>query len=365
MTSVVTLVTMLRAVHVAATLSLLGTAGFIAWILPAASMVPDPLRRRLTRLGWISGSIALLAGIAWFMLEAGVIADADTPTALLAALPLVAAHTRFGTVLVIRLAVLLTATVLARTPRGGPLYGTLVLSGAALCLQGLIGHAGATAGTMGDGLVLSEALHLLAAGLWLGGLLPLWLSLRALASEPAAAVCERFSPLGLGCVLVIGGTAWVQGVQLIGGWPGLFGTTYGRIALLKITLFLVALVLAALNRLRLTDRLATGTAQARRHLLASVASETGIGLAIVIAAAFMASTMPAVDAARVGPFSARSSPATLTDSPTLRRDRVALRSRLQASGCPSPKRGWPKSGRERPGWRHPRQPAPTTLRRFA
>jgi copper resistance protein D len=288
---------LVRGLHLAATLSMLGTVGFLAWILPAASVVPEPLRRRLTRLWWISGLIACLVGLAWFTIQSAVIAGADNLSDVIDALPVVAEHTRYGNVVVVRLGLLLLSTLVAlisRTTTPVLLYLTVILAAIALGLQGLVGHAGAMAGAIGDGLVLSEFFHLLAAGIWLGALIPLWLSLRALAPAQAASVCERFTPIGLACVLVLAGTGFAQGFELIGSLPALFNTTYGHFALLKMTLFAVALALAALNRLWLTDRLAAeGAADARHHLLVSVAFETCVGLAIVMTAAFLASSPPA------------------------------------------------------------------------
>ena len=77
---------------------------------------------------------------------------------------------------------------------------------------------------IGVGIVVSEFLHLLAAGLWLGALLPLWISLACCPRRPAAPVCERFSPIGLACVLVLAGTGFAQALELIGSLPALFGT---------------------------------------------------------------------------------------------------------------------------------------------
>ena len=57
-----------------------------------------------------------------------------------------------------------------------------MLAGAALAMQGGMGHAGATGGTVGVVLLVSEALHLLAAGAWLGGLLPLFVLARIAAA---------------------------------------------------------------------------------------------------------------------------------------------------------------------------------------
>ncbi len=158
---------------------------------------------------------------------------------------------------------------------------------------------------LGASIVASEALHLLAAGLWLGALPPLWLSLGRLPARAGATVCERFSPIGLGCVLVIAGTGLAQGIELIGGLPGLLGTHYGQIALVKIALFLLALVFAAMNRLRLTDRLSKDALDARGRLRLSVAGEGVVGLAIILAAAFLASSMPATHETPVWPLTWR------------------------------------------------------------
>ena len=339
MISVTITMALVRGLHLAAALSLLGTAGFLAWVLPAAGVIPDALCRRLVRLWLISGSTALMAGLAWFTLQSAAMAGAANVSDLLATLPLVAGHTRYGTTLMLRLALLLVATLTGVTQsvsvwrgpshpvrNGGgvrrrvALYLSLLLVAVALGLQGVIGHAGATAGAIGDGLVLSEFLHLLAAGLWLGALIPLWISLRMLPSTAAAAVCERFSPIGLACVLVLAGTGFAQALELIGSLPALLGTAYGHIALLKIALFLMALALAALNRLWLTDRLATDGPGARRQSLVSVSIETVIGLAIVMAAAFLASQVPGAHQAPVWPFSWQFSLVTVREDPDLRQE---------------------------------------------
>ncbi len=331
-TAVITAIS--RGLHLAGTLSLLGTAGFVAWVLPATATVPDLLCRRLIRLWWLSGALALLTGAAWFTFEAAAIADAGSASDVWASLPLVAGQTRYGRLLMIRLGLLLLATGLACTwPRpqsippsqpwgrliaGVRIYGAILLVVAAVALQGAIGHAGATEGAIGDGLVLSESLHLFAAGLWLGGLLPLLLVLVSLPPVEAGSLCLRFSPVALGCVLILAGTGFTQGLELIGSLPVLLGTTYGRIALLKIILFLFALALAAVNRLWLTDRLTGGAADPRRHLMLSLGIETAFGLTIIIAAAFMASAIPAAHQNPVWPFSWQFSLTTINEDSDFR-----------------------------------------------
>jgi copper resistance protein D len=233
---------------------------------------------------------AILAGIGWLILETAAMASVATPSEVVQALPLVALQTHYGKVMLARLGLLLIATVFFRPDSTSRISIILLLTAAALSLQGFIGHAGAMGGERGAALTAFESLHLLAAGLWLGALMPLWLSLGRLPAASAQVVCMRFSPIGLGCVLVIAGTGLAQGLVLIGSPSALVDTDYGRIALVKISLFFVALALAALNRLWLTDRLTQ--ANTPRLMQGSVASEAVVGLVIIIAAAFLASSMP-------------------------------------------------------------------------
>jgi putative copper export protein/mono/diheme cytochrome c family protein len=289
----------IRGIQLAALLSLFGTLVFATVLAPAA------VQGRLTRLTRISGLVALAAAAVWLTLEAAAIAGAGSVADTLSALPVVVTDTRFGQLLVVRLVLLLVVLSLAGAGRAGRLLAVL-LAGGALALQSAIGHVGAIGGGIGAGLVVSESLHLLAAGAWLGGLLPLLLSLRTLPAQDGARVCENFTPIGLGAVLIIAGTALAQGLELIGGIPALFGTAYGRLALLKLVLFLVALGFAARNRLSLTDRLSGADPdRARRQLRRSITSETLVGLAIVLAAGVLASLAPGTHQQPDWPFPVR------------------------------------------------------------
>ncbi len=319
MMDLVTLTALLRGLHLAASLSLLGVVGFIAWILPAAAAEAQDVLAPLTTLWRISGVATLVTLAAWFVSQAAVIAGASTLPQAVAALPLVAEHTRYGAVVLARSGLLLVATLLSGSSRIR-LYPAMAVAAVALGLQGLTGHAGAMGGAKGDGLVVSEALHLLAAGLWLGALAPLWLTLARLPARAGQAVCERFSPIGLACVLVIAGSGVAQAMALIGSLPALVGTRYGHIALLKITLFLAALALATFNRLGLTDRLSHVETGASTRLRRSIACETLIGLAIIVAAAFLASCVPAEHEPPVWPFPWRFSLVSVTEDSDFRQE---------------------------------------------
>jgi mono/diheme cytochrome c family protein len=197
----------------------------------------------------------------------------------------------------------------------------LFASGAALALQPLIGHIGALEGSTRAVLIPIEIAHLLAAGAWLGGLAPLLLCVVRAPPPLAASLCARFTPVGLVAVGTIAVTALPQAGEMIGGVPGLFGTQYGRMALIKLGLFFLALALACLNRLVLTERLGRGLE--RRWLIDSIAIEAAAAFCVVLAAAAMASSVPAAHTQPVWPFAWRPSTAAW-DEPEARGELVHL-----------------------------------------
>jgi putative copper export protein/mono/diheme cytochrome c family protein len=326
-------VALLRGAHVAALVSLFGTLVFLTLVVTSAlaeATVEAPhLRRRLLRLARISAILALVIGLGWLAVESAVIAGAGSIAMTFHAMPVVALQTQFGHWLLVRGLLLLAVLPLLRPWRVGTAVA-MVLAALALALQPMLGHAGALGGSIGNTLIMSEVLHLLAAGAWLGSLLPLFITIGTLPHNAAATACRSFTPVGLSAVLVLGGTAAVQVTEFMGGLPGLFGTGYGQVALVKLGLFVALLVLAAINRLALTDRLA-GTAPdtARRHMRVSVATETVLGTLVVLTAGFLASHAPGTHEQPVWPFAWRPSPSAFYE-PALRNEVTAA---LLAAGA--------------------------------
>lgn len=280
MGSIDPLSTLARGLQDAATLAAFGAALF-----RAAIAAPELAQVALARLERVALAAALVFTAAWLLLETSSIAGAADPIGIAQALPVVVLDTHFGRLCVARLALLLGAALL----RGA--WPRTVVLGLAICAMPLMGHAGATPGPEGAMLVASESLHLLAAGAWLGGLPPLLVLTWRLPAAQAAAVARAFTPLGIACVLLLGGTGVVQGASLIGGMPELFGTAYGRVALVKLGGFLVLLGLALANRLAFATP--TRTVTLRR----SIAVEAVLGLGVVLAAGLLASLEPGMDQA--------------------------------------------------------------------
>ncbi|HEY3849019.1 MAG TPA: hypothetical protein VGL95_18095, partial [Acetobacteraceae bacterium] len=167
----------LRGFHLLALASLFGTLASLALVAPAglreAGAAAAPARQRLVGLAKWSDALALFIGVGWMVLQSATIAGTTSIGGMLPALATVARGTQFGHLVLLRF-VLLLAVFPMVGGRGWRLIAALVLAGAALAMQGGMGHAGATGGTVGVVLLVSEGLHLLAAGAWLGGLLPLF-----------------------------------------------------------------------------------------------------------------------------------------------------------------------------------------------
>jgi len=301
-----------RAVHFAATIIAAGVVIFEVMVaMPAFVAAADVLdrdiarlRSRWTGLVWTSLGVAAVSGAIWIILLAGDIYAA--PIAQVwrdGGVWTVASKTRFGQVSLARLAAaaLLAASLpmLQRTTdRGLWGAGAVVLVIAVLIGPAWTGHAGATPGVAGEFPLAADALHLLAAGAWLGGLPPLAMLLAAAwrgkelrwATVTAIAV-RRFSLLGVISVSTLLASGIVNSWYEVGTLNNLFATSYGQLVLIKIGLFAAMIGLASINRFYLTPRLAI--AGNVRRLCHTSLAETGLGFAAVAVVGFLGAMAPA------------------------------------------------------------------------
>jgi putative copper export protein/mono/diheme cytochrome c family protein len=305
-----------RGVHVAASLSTFGAVMFWSAVAPpvlrqADGATASDIEARLLRLFRVSLSVALASALAWLMIDTANIAEAGTASQTAQAIWPVLTDTRFGHVLGLRTTLLVaSALALGTGAAAGRRANATGLAGVSLMFHGWQAHAG----TLGVTVLGAEALHLLAAGAWLGSLLPLQMLIRASSPPQAALAARSFTPLGLLCVAILAATALLQGWILVGGLAGLVGTDYGLVASAKLALFLDLLGIAAANRFCYTPGLTlAGAPDAKRQLQRSIGVEAAIGLAVILAAASLAARIPAVHEQPVWPFTWRPSLENLND----------------------------------------------------
>ena len=280
-----------------------------AWRGRAAPTGPGAaLHRRLPAVARWSIAIGIVSAFAWLAAAAATmggvaLAQAIEPETL----GTVFVGTLFGKVWIARLSlavVLLIALWPRNTGRGGwRLAFSTIVAGVYLAALAWTGHAAAAQGPWRDAQLVSDVVHLISAGAWLGALPPLVYLLGTMRPiEHATWATRRFSTVAIACVsaLILSGlgNSWF----LVGSVPALFGTTYGALLIAKLALLAVMLSLAALNRLVLTPRLGGGDRHAVRALRRNALLEIATGLLIVTIVGVLGITIPAAHQSVLWPF---------------------------------------------------------------
>ena len=300
-----------RAAAVGALVSSFGTLTFRNLVAPKvfAGMQPPAVaaaKHRMLVLSQASTLIAISGYLTWLVLQAGNMADADRLAGFVRAVPIVLIKTAFGHVIIAQLVALALLLAIAgwqdQTWRQRAALGVAAV---ALALQA--GHSHAY--SMYDGpsvLLWCDVLHLLAAGAWLGGLVPLLLLIRSVPPAAGASAARWFSPVGKWSITALVVSAGYQGWVLIAAVPGLIGTAYGWMALLKLGLFAILLGFAATNRYRFAPALLRDDASAAKWVIVrSILLQTTFAITIVVAAAVLSDLPPAMHEQPLWPFTKR------------------------------------------------------------
>jgi copper transport protein len=214
----------------------------------------------------------------------------------------------------------LDAGSLALTPRPPRVaLALLLIGGAYLAITpALAGHASIESPVAV--FFPSDALHVLAASVWVGGIACLLLALPGATrqlqggerSQLLLANLVRFSPVALGAVVVIAVTGVIQAYIDVRSFHGLLHTTYGALIIVKVVLLACLIGFGFVNRERVIPAL--------QHLVGDGRSPGGIGalarrtmrgelvlmLCVFGVTAALISYAPPIDAA-TGPFSVNSS----------------------------------------------------------
>lgn len=276
--------TIVRFLHLAALMLLFGCGAF-----PLYTKKPDGvLHQYLRGLVLTCAIIALISGALWF------------------AFPGPALYTTVGQILIVRLLLIAAALILfARKSIGAAWTAGAVFSTLAVATVALTGHAqsGVVAGA---GLhLLGDVLHLIAAGVWIGALAWLLMLLSSHTQAPRRDIehaLAGFSGVGPGVVAMLIITGIVNSLYLIGPQSALslWRRAYGLTLLIKLALFAMMFALAAVNRYRLTPRLAIAadggnTEQTLRAFKGTIAAETILAVLVLAAVALMGVLPPPTD----------------------------------------------------------------------
>jgi putative copper resistance protein D len=274
-------------------------------------------RSRTTTILWICLVLSVLSGLAWLCLLSERIAGKPLGEVITdGTIWIVLSRTQFGFAWDFRFlfGVMLAAWLWLRPAsrasahfRQG--FPATLLAAAYLGSLAFAGHGQEGLGFERNIHLAADVLHLIAAGLWLGGLIPLALLLVYLRrfreeawTSAACNAASRFSNLGIFAVgvLLISGT--INASFLIGGMHSLVDTRYGQLLLLKTTLFAAMVCLAGFNRQCLLPRLRgdIGVDLDSRMvpwLVRSALAEIALGLGVIIIVGMLGIMAPASDVA--------------------------------------------------------------------
>ena len=248
--------------------------------------------RWLWRLCMTAAVAALVSALGWLIATTARITGDITAALSVDVLTVILAETIFGLVWSWRLAmlavmvVLLAVTGFRKSPNPAR-PAIAILAGLALASLSGVGHAIANAGTTGIVHQVTDAVHLFAASVWLGGLVALARLLAGAAMDPdwtalALHALPRFSTMALIGVGLVVASGVINTVFLLDSPEALLSTTYGRVLVAKIALVVVMIGLGALNRQVLLPRMAAGLVPLRRSVVAEIA--LGIAVLAIVAA---------------------------------------------------------------------------------
>ena len=171
-----------------------------------------------------------------------------------------------------------------------PLWlGLLASVGLVMATFSLKSHAAALKSSLA---VAADIVHISAMSAWLGGLLPLFLSLRRAALAPGLLV-PRFTRLALACVGLLTLTGLYGALEQVRTLEGLTTSQYGLALLVKTGLFGLLIGLGAYNFLALTPRFRKDEAAAAHSMRRSLRAEWLLGALLLIAVGIMAGASPA------------------------------------------------------------------------
>jgi copper resistance protein D len=247
---------------------------------------PERLRVALSpvarRIALVASLVALLTAIAWLVLESAAMADDWSAAIDPDQIGAVLTDTAFGHAWALHLILAAALVVVAFSSAG---WGaTAVASGALLASLGLVGHAAMQTGAEGVLHRANHAIHLMAAGAWIGGLVPFAMCLRAYQHDnlrrDAVRAMTSFSFWGqliVAAIIVTG----VVNIALTSHHPPFPPTTpYRALLVTKLVIVTIMIGLALFNRFVLAPRLKTSP-NTLATLRATSLAEIALGCIVV------------------------------------------------------------------------------------
>jgi copper resistance protein D len=261
---------------------------------------PERLRLALSpvvhRLALIASSVALVTAIAWLALESASMADDWSAAVDPDQIGAVITDTAFGHAWALHLVLAAALVAVVAVGSRDRWAATSLASAALLASLGLVGHAAMQTGAQGILHRANHAVHLMAAGAWIGGLVPFVMCVRAYERDDlrkdAVRAMAGFSFWGQFVVAAIVLTGVVN-IALTSHHPPLPPTTpYRALLTAKLIIVAIMILLALFNRFVLAPRL-NASANVLTTLRATSAVEVALGCVVIALVSVFALLDPA------------------------------------------------------------------------
>jgi putative copper resistance protein D len=290
----VTALALCRFAHFLAAMLAFGMSAYLwAYAPERLRLVLSPIARRLAL---VASFVALVTAIAWLAIESASMAEDASAAIDPGQIVAVLTDTAFGHAWAAHLALVAALVAVVVFGPRDRWAATAVASAALLASLGLVGHAAMQSGVEGVLHRANHAVHLLATGAWIGGLVPFVMCLRVFERDDlrkdAARAMAGFSFWGQFIVAAIVLTGVVN-IALTSHRPPIPPTTpYRALLVAKLIIVSIMILLALFNRFVLAPRL-KASANALTTLRATSAAEVGLGCAVIALVSVFALLDPA------------------------------------------------------------------------
>jgi copper transport protein len=288
------------------------TGGIVFRLFVVGGMALDPsatgiFDRRITRIFFGAIGLLIVCLLVSLIQQTSSVFGSIDPRRAFAVL----SGTTFGTPWLLQFgAALGIASLFFRTTSGrraenaGVLRAALLLSFLILLAFSATGHARAASAEYRFAIPV-DWLHLLAASMWVGGIVSIVFGLPALLSvvdgtsrlNVIAEAVRRFNKLAIAATIILALTGIYNSWIHVESFDALANTLYGRVLLGKIAVTTVMIVLGGINAFVIRPRIAAashadGTPEDRRFFK-SVAFEVSLAMIVLLLAAILAFLPPA------------------------------------------------------------------------
>ncbi|CRK80723.1 copper resistance CopC/CopD family protein [Neobacillus massiliamazoniensis] len=279
-----------------------GLSFFYLVVAPKEVVEVRSIEKTLFKFIWSGYALLLLSNLFSLPLQATILLGSSWSEVFSSdALGQVLAYTLFGKMWIIQMGILLTLAFttyfLTKADARKQLFSwaCFILGFGMVVTKAFTSHAASQANQFLS--ISMDALHLLAASVWIGCLIGLVVLLPLLKNsemkQSYVNTFQRFSNWGISLVLLLTATGIFNGFQYIPTISSIFHTDYGRVLLAKVILFIIMLIFAAVNNFK-------GKKAKEKGVVSSLWGELIVGMVIIVMTVILTNLPTAMSAP--GPF---------------------------------------------------------------